>query len=1589
MARRRTELEELRSRLLDMTTRNNLLNYKPVTGRTVQLAETNFSELYKNLVLEDKGMTFRPSGKDETTDPKEKDYWIIPPILKKNNELAVTTHHTDVDLSKRLYALQTKSRSVFEEQGYPVLYLALGFVEWSDSNNKNLKAPLLMIPVELVRRKIKDDYTLKWSGEEPTVSMTLGEKFAEQHMELPELEHPDSVDDIEAYFQQVEAVILKKKWHITYDAVLDLFSFKKYVMFKDLDPDSWGDGFSFKEQPLLSAVFDPKSVRNNLHEMESLFKDEGVHYNIVDADSSQLSVIAEAVKGTNLVVEGPPGTGKSQTIVNMIAEMLALGRTVLFVSEKMAALEVVKRRLDAAGLSPYCLELHSQAAKKAEFLRELEKCMQTRVDQLVKIDEKRPIELKALDLELIGYCNELKTPIGSSGFTPYELYGIYEKNRLYFAEHSLQVPGVTIENVLALDLSQYQQALSALSDIQSFIPALLRNGETLTTHPWSGTRPGMIMPSDCDAIRNLALSYLESYKQLSSVIHDISSTAAIPMPQRESDIPSFIATCDAVLTGFEGTEETLRQDTWSRTVLVNSLIQRQETIYLHYQRILEKFTPDILTCNPDKIYETYMRNSSHGFKLFSNDFKELKYAVTPYYRTKLPSKDQILADLREVRDYLKEYQEWQKYESAFKSLFSAVWKGEDTSSEVLYAYTRWVRNLAEFERDGRITKDTYKAFAPGNLDLSVYSDALQKAYSSYKDARKVLYSRLSLADEDRDIPLASVLSQAEAMVTRTDRLEEWGKFLTYIELAEKTSAKPVIPYLLSGKIDADALIPTYVAGFAASLLKEAYKTRTKLARFSQASQETKIETFRLIDKEEIATNAQRIARILDAKKPDMFSGDAYDEELSVLLGEFARKRGHMSIRSLMTKAGGTIQKIKPCFMMSPLSVAQYLDPRSVMFDIIIFDEASQVRPEDALGALMRGRQLVVMGDSRQLPPTTFFDSVGSSEPDDDQNDFAAITDMESLLHVCKQVFPSRRLSWHYRSRHESLIAVSNAEFYDGNLMVFPSPKHETDDLGISFHHLPDTIYDRGNTGVNRGEARAVAEAVISYYKKFPDKSLGVATFSTKQQEAVRREVNILLRDNPKIEALMHPANGEEFFVKNLETVQGDERDTILISIGYGFDSSHHLSSNFGPLNQTGGERRLNVLITRARERCVVFSNFRGYDIPMTPETSSGLKSLSRFLTYAESRDIKTLSPSGTSDALENDTFSATVSEILQKKGYKVERNVGCAGFRIDIAVADPKIPGVFCAGILCDSRYYWQTSDTRDRDRLRTQILEGLGWNILRVWAPEWFQHPESCIESIIAFIEKPKPSASIPAPELKSPEKPVVKKQKKETPVEEEDDTWEELDEPEEQPPKKTAVKKAVAAKYVSNPPKDPIMPVTGIVPYVRVTSSVLQNYHQFASVPDKDLEATVVDVILTEGPISESLLLARIKELGNVPRMTQGIKDKILQMVTHCLIDRVITTDIDGFYCSPEGAIVPRVRSEKFSILDVSRYEIAIAAGYLLAHQYRVEKDDLVKRTSLALGFPPSAQVKLRVNKGIEYGCNLGLMIEENGYYLAKQQE
>ncbi|MDA0911502.1 MAG: AAA domain-containing protein, partial [Proteobacteria bacterium] len=439
-------------------------------------------------------------------------------------------------------------------------------------------------------------------------------------------------------------------------------------------------------------------------------------------------------------------------------------------------------------------------------------------------------------------------------------------------------------------------------------------------------------------------------------------------------------------------------------------------------------------------------------------------------------------------------------------------------------------------------------------------------------------------------------------------------------------------------------------------------------------------------------------------------------------------------RALMQRAGGAIQALKPCFMMSPMSVAQYLAAGQFHFDIVIMDEASQIRPEDALGAIARGKSIVVVGDPKQLPPTDFFKKA-TSEANDNEEEHSALETSKSILDSFMPVFNTRCLSWHYRSQHQSLITFSNQEFYDSNLIIFPSCIKSSSDLGVHRHYIKQAEFIKS---INAKEAQVVAQYIADTLAINPMASIGVVAMNQAQSSEIERYLEELLYQD-KILQQAYQANqqsSEPLFIKNLENVQGDERDTIIISMTYGCDPvTQKVAQRFGPINYSDGWRRLNVLLTRAKRKMEIFTSMHSSDILCSESAvQRGKKALKAFLHFCESGHSHM--PIKTGKSPQSD-FEIAVIDMLQSHGYQCEAQLGVAGYYLDIAVIDPNNPGQYLLAIECDGASYHSAKSARDRDHLRQSILENLGWKIIRIWSSDWFKNPHAQIQPILNALEK------------------------------------------------------------------------------------------------------------------------------------------------------------------------------------------------------------------------------------------------------------
>jgi very-short-patch-repair endonuclease len=521
------------------------------------------------------------------------------------------------------------------------------------------------------------------------------------------------------------------------------------------------------------------------------------------------------------------------------------------------------------------------------------------------------------------------------------------------------------------------------------------------------------------------------------------------------------------------------------------------------------------------------------------------------------------------------------------------------------------------------------------------------------------------------------------------------------------------------------LADLFALSFWSRWLEWVFSTDSALRDFRRAEHEVVIDEFRAQDRQTLAHAADRIVqrRAEQWREPEQ-------HEVALLMKESHKKTKHLPLRRLFEGMPRLLGQLKPCLLMSPLSVSQFLpaDVGKLKFDLVVFDEASQIVPEDAIGAIYRGEQIVVTGDNQQLPPTTFFQQLSEDgeETEEDPGVFESILDTSLGTGL-----PRQWLRWHYRSRHEYLIAFSNERYYDNKLVTFPGAIAEDADYGVKFQHVPDGKYDRGGRRDNPREAQVVADLVLEHLRRTPDKSLGVIAFSYPQMEAIENELDRRLAEHPELEKLLHEERLDGFFIKNLETVQGDERDVILLSVGYGPDEQRKIALNFGPLNCQGGERRLNVAVTRARQKLILVSSIRASDI--RPSTAKGIVFLQQYLDYAE-HGLAARRPGADGDASLH-ALAADVRQELVQRGYETALQVGCASYRIDLAVLDPQRPGNYLLGIEFDGPTYSQAAAARDRDRLRHEVMQRLGWKLHRIWSPAWLHRRQEELERLLAAL--------------------------------------------------------------------------------------------------------------------------------------------------------------------------------------------------------------------------------------------------------------
>ena len=849
------------------------------------------------------------------------------------------------------------------------------------------------------------------------------------------------------------------------------------------------------------------------------------------------------------------------------------------------------------------------------------------------------------------------------------------------------------------------------------------------------------------------------------------------------------------------------------------------------------------------------------------------------------------AEMRKVDALRREREALARDDAGARELFGGLWQGEGSDWDALDGYVRWVVELRGLAVAHGLRDQAVAAAARPRPDVSLVESLRSEAARAEEDLAALRELAGWPAGHLAAEPLAETAARVAALHDGVATAPRWAAFESVRARVAAGPAAEMLEPAMKGEAAFADLPAAFRRAFFQRWLGEVVQEREPLRAFHTLTHEQRVAEFRALDRRVLAENrAAVVRRVRDRVQARLREPEAA-AALPFLRGQIARQRGLSPLRTTLSRSYAAVRAIKPVLMMSPLTVAQLLDGRTAAFDLVIFDEASQLPAEDAVGAIARGRQLVVVGDPKQLPPTNFFSVMsGTTAAPVDADGVPLFEDSESILEeFMGSGAPMTRLRWHYRSTHESLISFSNVSFYDSDLFTFPSVDVDAHGEGLTFEHVHDGVYE--GKGLNPVEARRVADAVVRHAREHPDLSLGVGTFNLRQQIAIQDELEARRREDPSLEPFFARDRAEPFFVKNLENIQGDERDVIFLSVTYARDASGVLRHNFGPLNGENGWRRLNVLTTRARRRMRVFSSMKGDDINPAQAASQGPQLLRDFLAYAEHGRLD--SPVVSAAAATESPFEREVYAELTRRGVRLQPQVGVAGYRIDFGVTDDALPGRYLCGIECDGASYHASETARDRDRLRQQVLEARGWTLHRLWSTDWFKDREGQVERLLGLVETSRAAArEAQAAEAEARERAALREREEE---------------------ERRRAESAPAAGAPDQPDEEPAPAAGGAaaLPYTLADTPLLYDGQDFGAAPASWVARAVSEVASVEAPLHVAELAARVVARWGCDRVSPKMLRRVREVAEALGDEGGVAVRGDFVYAAGAAEVPVRTRA------------------------------------------------------------------------------
>jgi very-short-patch-repair endonuclease len=1231
----RKQVKVWTGQLVDLSGRNNLLFYKDLKRGTLDLSA---------------------AARDRVDDA------LAGKVVSLSRLFPDEEAHSDA--VRRARTVRNKAEEHFEERGLETLYIACGMATWTNQRGgATPQAPVLLCPARLTPKGAsQDEFDLSLVGElevNPTLLHLLASEFeckcdpAEllDHVDIEgALDTPEELTAVYEWLKQRAAGV--PGFSVAPRTVLGTFSYVKLPMVNDLESSL----DAMLEHELIAAIAgDTDAQAAVLERKPKVDPTDPNHvpladeFLVLDADSSQNYVINAVLAGQDLIVRGPPGTGKSQTIANLITTLLARHKKVLFVAEKRAAIDAVLKRLHQRGLDDLVLDLHGGTGSRRKLAQGLARTLDGN-SSIPRANHKPAQQVVENRRErLNGYAQAIHTAREPWGVSVYDaraaVIGIGP------AAHSpVRFRGETLSR---LDQAGYRQAVE---DLRSYVA---KGGLTLfrSGRPWSNA--SIRSSEQAQAAWTLVARLSER------TLPNASRTLAAAAAETGVDPPKRLA----------GWAE--RVDAWEKV--------------------------DALTVTFDS-------------GIYAEDSDQLIVALEPLSRgavkraTKAVTSGAYRAARQTVRGHLRDgvhLGPGELYERLVAmSTIREAWSAISSASE---------SPGAPADRAGAAAQ-----FAQLSAELQELETLL---------ARTAL---LDLSDEDLQELLNALLGDQDTL-TRLPDLHALRSALEARELDE------LLADLDARQADVDLALEVFEYTWLSSFLEAVAFADPLVGAFNGDEHRRSVEEFRVGDAEHIETTAERVRRLCAEEATRV--QDEHKEQAQLIQYQAGLKRRHLAIRELFSAAPEVLTALKPCWAMSPLVVSHLLPSDKRYFDVVVFDEASQIRPADAVPAILRGERVVVAGDDRQLPPTSFFAAADDSAQEAPSNGMTVGGDFESILDALGGFLPARTLQWHYRSRDERLIAFSNAYLYDRQLTTFPGV---TGDECLRHVLVPFEPGQVGSEESASAEVQEVVRLILEHARDHAEESLGVIAMGVKHADRINEVLRSELADHPELEGFFAENQEEKFFVKNLERVQGDERDAIILSIGYGKNADGRLLYRFGPLNQQGGERRLNVAVTRAKNRLTLVSSFDASDMDPDRSSAEGVKLLRLYLQYAASRGTNLGDAALDKPAL--NPFEVDVRDSLQGAGIGVVAQYGCSGYLIDFVAKHPTKPGRMVLAIECDGSSYHSSATARDRDRLRQDHLERLGWRFHRIWSSDWFHDKQAEIGRALAAYETAVTDSDVPS---------------------------------------------------------------------------------------------------------------------------------------------------------------------------------------------------------------------------------------------------